>query len=250
MVGCGPLAFSHKSGAAILTGMADAPRPRWFHLTPDRLVLLLLAAEGLLWLSDRLGWPVWHKSYAVLTAIASVGVAFLVMLLWFIAAVIFRLRFQFSIRSLLVLTVAVALPCSWLAVEMKNAREQTEAVEAIGKLGGQVIYDWQLDANGSPTYRTQPTTPAWLRSLLGDYFFAEVVGVGKNAELEYLTRFTKLQGLNLRGTNVTDAWLKQLKLTTMLFRSPPVRPEPSRLSAVTVVASAAPRARGARRRDR
>ena len=33
---------------------------------------------------------------------------------------IFRWRFQFSIRSLLVLTVAVAVPCSWLAVEVKE----------------------------------------------------------------------------------------------------------------------------------
>ena len=29
---------------------------------------------------------------------------------------IFRLRFQFGIRTLLVLVIVVALPCSWLAV--------------------------------------------------------------------------------------------------------------------------------------
>ena len=51
-----------------------APPIRWFHLTPGRFVLLLLAVEVLLWLSDRFGWLGWHKGYAVLTGVAVVGV--------------------------------------------------------------------------------------------------------------------------------------------------------------------------------
>ena len=59
----------------------DAPtQTRWFHLTPGRFVIGLLAVEGLLWLSDRFGWLGWHKGYAVLTGVACVGVAMLVML--------------------------------------------------------------------------------------------------------------------------------------------------------------------------
>src|SRR5271165_1162947 len=88
---------------------------RWFRLTPGRFVLFLLAVEVLLWLSERFGWLGWHKGYAVVTALASVGVVMLLMLLWFALALIFRRRFQFSIRSLLVLVVAVAVPSSWLA---------------------------------------------------------------------------------------------------------------------------------------
>ena len=99
---------------------ARAPKPRLFHPTPSWLIIGLLAVEGLLWLSERFQWPTWHKGYAVLIAVAAVGVLFLLMLLWFIVALLFRLRFQFSIWSLLVLTVAVALPCSWLGVEMKK----------------------------------------------------------------------------------------------------------------------------------
>src|SRR5208283_3150347 len=95
------------------------PRSRWFHLTPGRFVLALLAVEVLLWLSERFGWLGWHKGYAVLTGVAVVGVAMLLMLLWFAIALVFRWRFQFSLRSLLVLVVVVALPCSWLAVEIK-----------------------------------------------------------------------------------------------------------------------------------
>ena len=47
-------------------------RVRRFRLTPGHLILGLLLAECLLWLSDRLGWPAWHKGYAVLTCVAAV----------------------------------------------------------------------------------------------------------------------------------------------------------------------------------
>ena len=70
--------------------------------------------------------------------------------LWFLAALLFRLRFQFSIRSLLLLTVVVAIPCSWLAVEREQARKQREAVEAIEKLGGWVAYDYHSRCLGDP----------------------------------------------------------------------------------------------------
>ena len=67
----------------------------------------------------------------MLIAVAAVGVVLLGMFLWFGVAVVFRRRFQFSIRSLLILVIVVAVPCSWLAVEMKKARKQHESVEAI-----------------------------------------------------------------------------------------------------------------------
>ena len=43
---------------------------------------------------------------------------------------IFHWRFQFSIRSLLLLAVAVAVACSWLTTEMREARAQRDAVAA------------------------------------------------------------------------------------------------------------------------
>ena len=105
------------------------PKLRWYRLTPDRVVPLLLVVESLLWLSNWLGWPAWHKGYAVLVAVAGVGVVMLAMLLWFVVALVFRLRFQFSVRCLLAVVVAVALPFSWLAVEMKKAKKQSQAAK-------------------------------------------------------------------------------------------------------------------------
>ena len=52
------------------------PRTRWFHLTPGRFVVALLAVEVLLWLSERFGWLGWHKGYAVVTDAAAVGVVY------------------------------------------------------------------------------------------------------------------------------------------------------------------------------
>ena len=118
--------------------MTDPTPTRRFSPTPAWLIFGLLVVEGLLWLSERYQWFWFNekKGWTVLIAVAVVGVAMLVMLLWFIVSLLFRWRFQFSIRSLLVLTVAVAMPCSWLGVEMKKAREQRNAGAAIDNLGG------------------------------------------------------------------------------------------------------------------
>ena len=126
-------------------------RRRWFLPTPGRLLLVLLAAEGVLWLSERFRWFAFnqHKGYTVLIAVASVGGFLLLMLFWFLFALVFRWRFQFSILFLLVLTLVVALPFSWLATEMKAAREQGEAVEAAKKDGGTVYYDFQFAPSGA-----------------------------------------------------------------------------------------------------
>ena len=118
-------------GYTIVMADAFAPRRRWLLPTPDRAVLGMLAVEAFLLLSEWFQWFAFnhHKGYAVLIAVASVGVFFVLMFLWFLAALAFRWRFQFSILSLLVLTLVVAVPFSWLATEMKTARKQREAVE-------------------------------------------------------------------------------------------------------------------------
>ena len=199
-----------------MTSMDATTQTRWFHLTPGRFVLALLAVQLLLWLSDRLGWLGWHKGYAVLTGVAVVGLAMLVMLVWFAVAVIFSWRFQFSIRLLLVLVVVVALPCSWLAVEMKKAREQRAAVRAIEGAGGSVSYDWQGIYLGMLIPKQEPRSPRWLRTLLGDDFwedviFVEVRELRTDTLLSQLEELPQLQFLSLRNGKITGAGLENLK---------------------------------------
>ena len=144
-------------------------KPRWFHQTPARLLVVLLVVEGILLPSQH--WM--PKGYAVLTAIAVVGVTIAVMLTWWLLALCLGWRFQFSLRSLLVATVVVAIPFSWLAVEMKRAREQREAVEAIRKAGGARLYDYELGntllrSAPGPIWLRKSPSPPWLHKLVGD----------------------------------------------------------------------------------
>ena len=94
-----------------------------------------------------------HKGWTVLIAVASGGRGPAADVPLVSRRPGLSLRFQFSILSLLVLMVVVAVPFSWLATEMKQARKQREAVEGIEKAGGRVSYDYQLDPSGNADTR-------------------------------------------------------------------------------------------------
>jgi hypothetical protein len=194
--------------------MDDPEKRRWYCPAPAWLVYGSLAVTGLLWLSNWLGS--WHKGYAVLVAVAGVGMALVAMLLWCVVAMVFRWPFQFGIRTLLVLTAVVAWPFSWLAVNMKRAREQKESV-AVGRLDGFVGYAWAYDnhtPDGKWLSNAQPPEPAWLRNLLGDDFFSDVVFLcilhATDSDLAQLKRLKHLQGLALDHTQITDVGLTHI----------------------------------------
>ena len=137
----------------------DTPeKRRWYCLTPGWLVFGSLAVTGLLFASEKWGWFPFngHKGYTVLAAVAGMGVVLVVMLLWWLVALIFRWRFQFGIRTLLALTVVVAVPLSWLAAEVKAAKRQKAAVAAIVHVGGWTCAQWQVGSNLYPLSRTEP----------------------------------------------------------------------------------------------
>ncbi len=193
------------------------PKPRWYRLTPDRVVVLLLAVEGLLLLAEPLhcfskGWP-------AITAIAAVAAALLLMFFWFLLALLFHCRFQFGIRALLVLTLVVAILCSWLATEMKQARKQQTAAQAVVDARGNVMYDYQRDRYDTTS---RPPTAVWLRALLGDDFFVSVAAVDFSSvgvsddELACIKGLNRLPKLVLTGTEVGDAGLQHLEGLTQL----------------------------------
>ena len=195
------------------------PLLRWYRLTPDRVVVGLLILEGLLILSEWFGWFALnrHKGWTVLITVAAVGAVLSLTFLGFLVAVLFRRRFQFSIMSLLLLTLVVAVPLSWLAVERKRAREQRMAVEAIEKLGGWVGDNYEFDALTSSLVIREPPGPFSLSGRLGEYFFTRVTEVNldetlaTDTDLERLEGLSQLQCLELGGAPVTDAGLDHLK---------------------------------------
>src|SRR5664279_2974941 len=90
-------------------------KPRWHCFTPDRFILGLLIVEGFLLLSEQFGWFAFNerKGLTLLIAVAACGMTLLILLLWFVTALLLRRRFQYGIRSLLALTVIVAILSSW-----------------------------------------------------------------------------------------------------------------------------------------
>ncbi len=205
----------------------QSPKPRWYHPTPDRLLIALLPIIGLLWLSEQFRWFPFneHKNWTVLIALAVVCMAVVLLLLWFGVSLVLRRQFQFSIRSLLVGVMVVAVACSWFSVKMQQARRQREVVGAIEMMGGYVVYYYQFDANGFfLPWPAEPPGPAWLQNLLGVDFLSYVRDLryeqATNAELKNLKGMTSLRHLGLAGTQVTDAGLVHLEeLTSLQFIS-------------------------------
>lgn len=209
-----------------MTSMADAVHRRWYRVTPGRLLAILLAVEGFLWLSERFHWFAFgqQKGCAVLIAMGTVVVFMPVIFLWSCFTLVFQWRFRFTIRFLLALTVAVAVPCSclrWMATDLRKARGQMKAVEVIEKAGGRVTYDFQCDRLDPGA---QPPQPPWLRKLLGDDFFLNVTEVRAgesgfdDAGLERLEELLQLHVLDLRDTKVTSAGLEELTGLSQLQR--------------------------------
>ena len=112
--------------------------------------------------------------------------------------------FQFSLQTLLVVVTLCAIPCSWLAVKMRQARRQRDAADAIETLGGLVVW-------------SEPSGPVWLRSVLGDDLFRHVLHVSfvntqvTDTDLKYLEHLDQLQDLTLNNTKITDAGLRHLE---------------------------------------
>ena len=85
-----------------------------------------------------------------------------------------RRYLTFSLRTLIVLTTALAV---WLGVVVNRAREQREAVNAIEALGGAVAYDWhffETPEQRSVMERATVQLRTWLRRIVGEDLFQEV----------------------------------------------------------------------------
>ena len=120
---------------------------------------------------------------------------------------------RFSVRSLLVLVLVVGSLLGWL---IYRVRAQCEAVAAIQKAGGFVVYRWKW-RNGSVDRLGKPGVPGWLLQWLGPDFFYGVKRVdlvadfGDGADDRLMIRVAQLrdlEALNLHGDkDVTDVGL-------------------------------------------
>ena len=148
--------------------------------------------------------------------VALVGVAMLVMLVWFAVALVFRWRFQLSTPLRMVRLAVLALPVCWLAVEANRACDQSNAVGVIQMLGRDVDYQWEVDGTGRKTALAESPGQERLGNRLGDTFFSDVYRLTIVANpytgdaLQMLKRLPELKELCIAGHQVTDATLENL----------------------------------------
>jgi len=213
---------------------AKAATRHWYHPAPGWLVWGAVAATGVLFACDCIPW--WRlffiemKGWPVLLAVAVVGAVLVLLPVWMLAALVFRRRVQFGLRTVFVFVTLCAVVCSWLAVRIKQAQRQAEVVARIDKIAGVIVsYTFQSDRQHHP-HRPSPA-PETLRRLLGVDFFADVVSLGCRDDFSHYPQFsgdpyfpqytdaaladvaalTQLEFLSIGGDQVTDAGLSHLE---------------------------------------
>ena len=136
-----------------------------------------------------------------------------------------RRWYQFSLRSLLLVSVAIAAALGYFA---ERVRTQRSAVAAIREAGGNVVYDWEYCDSWSAEewldcIDRQPPFPKWITDYLGDDVFYSVAEVSfpgawkytahecTDDTLTHLHGLPRLKRVTLKMTRVTDEGVEKLQ---------------------------------------
>jgi Leucine rich repeat len=128
-----------------------------------------------------------------------------------------RTMLRFSVRAMVILVLVIGAGLGWI---VRSARIQRDAVAAIRRHGGSVLYDGE---QGTRVYFDgRRFAPKWLVDKVRVYYFDNVVSVhlgqgGSAADLHDVGRLSQLMQLRLYGPFVTDAGLAELHGLTNLF---------------------------------
>lgn len=128
---------------------------------------------------------------------------------------------QFSLRTLFVLVLGLAMPLAWLKHRMDRKEAERAAVVGIDRWFVWLRYDWEV------AEEKEPPGPKWARALLGDDFFANLVYAGyappqdphdppNDEAAAYLADFRELRTLHLGCDEISDAGLYHLRGLTQL----------------------------------
>jgi hypothetical protein len=120
-----------------------------------------------------------------------------------------RRWFQYRLRTLMVVMLAVSLGMSWLAVELNRAGKQRAIVQAVENAGARIEY-------------RDPLHPT-LRRTVNRHLFCDVFAViarsapsFRDEQIKCLAQLPTLKALELTEVPITDAGLKHLEPLTDL----------------------------------
>jgi len=124
-------------------------------------------------------------------------------------------RLRFGVRALMAFVLVVGGGLGWIVYK---ARVQHDAVEAIQRAGGRVVYDWESQNH-------KPWWPKRLADRIGVDYFGSVVSVhlharppiqGIDSLMAHVARLDRVESLMLAESRVTDVGLTHLEGLTRL----------------------------------
>ncbi len=163
----------------------------------------LLIVDGVLWLAESLRW--FGKGWSAVAAVGALATVFTLALAWCAVCLLIGRRFQFSMRFLLAAVAVAAVPCCWMTNEMKEAQIQAATVSEIREHFGYVTYD--CENHEEIIFKAKhPSSPEWLRNLLGRDFFDEVEYIdfgdprAGDAAFAHVERLAEVEWLDVSGS--------------------------------------------------
>jgi hypothetical protein len=188
----------------------------WYHFTPGRLMVLLIAVQTFLLLSDTFQWFSFgkQKGTPVLMCLAFTALVALMLPLWLLATRFLRIRFQFGLASLMLLVTSIGVACGWFAHELRQAKFQRKIAAVAPKFNCGIFYDYNISPSGGFQFFTGDRPGiTWLHRVLGEDFFHDIVGAQLTTDegLELLEGRTSIRRLILDHSQVTDRGMRPVE---------------------------------------
>jgi hypothetical protein len=129
-----------------------------------------------------------------------------------------RRWFSFSLRTLFVVMTVV---CIWVGFKVNRARNVKNAIAEVERLGGKIVYLHCMDRPTIPP--PEPPGPKWLRNLIGDEFFVEVLQIELHTDqandetIALIAKLPRMDSLVVTSNSITDKGMAHLAQATSLL---------------------------------